>query len=148
MPDYSNGKVYKIVCNITGEQYFGSTTQTLSQRLTQHRSHFKKGRLQCSSSKIIARGNYQIVLCEECPCDNVEQLKSIERKWIEENECVNLCIPNRTQKEWTELHKEEIKEYLKQDKYKNYKAEYYQKNKERLKQKSRENYQTKNKVSN
>ena len=26
MPDYKNGKIYKIVCNITNEMYIGSTT--------------------------------------------------------------------------------------------------------------------------
>jgi hypothetical protein len=36
MPNYANGKIYKIVCNITGEQYIGATTQKLSQRLTCH----------------------------------------------------------------------------------------------------------------
>ena len=27
---YVNGKIYRIVCNITGEQYIGSTIQSLT----------------------------------------------------------------------------------------------------------------------
>jgi len=30
---YKNGKIYRIVFNITGEQYIGSTCKTLKQRL-------------------------------------------------------------------------------------------------------------------
>ena len=40
--DYSKGKVYKIVCNITGKIYVGSTTKEyLSQRLTLHRANYQ-----------------------------------------------------------------------------------------------------------
>ena len=38
---YKNGKIYRIVCNITGEQYIGSTCKTLKQRLQQHKSSYK-----------------------------------------------------------------------------------------------------------
>ena len=34
MPDYSKGKIYKIVCNVTGLVYVGSTCEpTLARRL-------------------------------------------------------------------------------------------------------------------
>lgn len=144
MPDYSKGKVYKIVCNITGDQYFGSTTQTLAQRLVQHRKqHLNKRK--CKSSQIIERGDYQIVLCEECPCDNVEQLRAIERKWIEENECINKAIPNRTRKEYYQQPTEVVKRKNNYQKNKEVISidgkEYYQKNKEQIKQKRREYYE-------
>ena len=125
MPDYSNGKVYKIVCNITGEQYFGSTTQKLSQRLSTHRSEYKR-RIKCKSSQIIERGDYKIVLCEKSPCENREQLKSIERKWIEENECVNKCMPIRSVEEKIELKREYTKNTREQKQQ--YDKEYRQKN--------------------
>jgi len=105
MPDYSKVKIYKIVCNITGEQYFGSTTQSLAQRLSTHRGEFKK-KIKCKSSQIIERGDYQIVLCEECACETREQLMRIERKWIEENNCINKCMPIRTIDEKIELKRE------------------------------------------
>ena len=40
--DYSKGKVYKIVCNITGLIYVGSTTKEyLCQRLTAHKNDYQ-----------------------------------------------------------------------------------------------------------
>ncbi len=85
MPDYKKGKIYRIVCNTTGEQYFGSTTRTLGRRLCGHRSPSN----QCASRQIIERGNYEIILCEEYPCDNKQQLHERERFWIEIHNCIN-----------------------------------------------------------
>ena len=43
MVNYSNGKIYKIVCNVTGKQYVGSTTKKyLSQRLQAHVGCYKQ----------------------------------------------------------------------------------------------------------
>ena len=43
MPDYSKGKIYRIVCNTTGKVYIGSTSQDyLSQRLRKHVEEYKK----------------------------------------------------------------------------------------------------------
>ena len=41
MPDYSNGKVYKLVCDTTQKIYIGSTTLRLCQRLAQHKIDFR-----------------------------------------------------------------------------------------------------------
>jgi hypothetical protein len=41
---YENGKIYQLVCNITGKKYIGSTVLSLSSRLSTH--IFKDG---CSS---------------------------------------------------------------------------------------------------
>ena len=101
MPNYQNGKIYRIVCNETGEQYIGSTTQTLAQRLTQHK-YYKN----CNSTQIIERGNYAIVLIEDCPCANKEQLERRERYFIENMECVNYIIPTRTKKEYHQTYRE------------------------------------------
>jgi hypothetical protein len=119
MPDYSKSKIYKIVCNETGEQYFGSTTQSLSSRLYCHKQKTNPTK----SKPIIERGNYNIILCEEFPCENKEQLNSRERKWIEENECVNRNIPTHTREEYYEKHFEKIQKYQKE-----YVKEYRQKN--------------------
>jgi predicted GIY-YIG superfamily endonuclease len=114
--DYSKSKIYRIVCNETGEQYFGSTTQSLAKRMATHRHHRNKS----ASSQIIARGNYDIVLCEEFPCENKEQLHSRERKWIEENECMNKQIPGGTKEErlnylkkWRDENREKHNEWAK-----------------------------------
>ena len=40
---YNSAKIYKIVSNITGECYFGSTTEPiLALRLARHRSSYKQ----------------------------------------------------------------------------------------------------------
>jgi hypothetical protein len=40
---YRNGKIYKIVCNITGLTYYGSTCEpTLARRLAKHRGCYNR----------------------------------------------------------------------------------------------------------
>ena len=41
MPDYSKSKIYKIIDNTNGNVYFGSTTQSLAQRLAGHTNGYK-----------------------------------------------------------------------------------------------------------
>lgn len=138
--DYSKSKIYKIVCNITGETYYGSTTQPLTRRLAKHVNDIKSPSTKryCSVKPIIERGNYDCILCEECPCENREQLHAKERTWIETNKCINKYIPNRkpnerkdTKIQYYENNKEKIMEYQKQ---------YNEKNKEYIKQRSRAYY--------
>ena len=112
--DYANSRIYRIVCNDTGKQYFGSTTQSLAKRLSRHKAGFKqwqKGNNTFTTSyEIIEGGNFDIVLVEELPnIKNIEQLRARERYHIEANECVNKVIPNRTLKEYYVANKEEIK---------------------------------------
>lgn len=88
--NYTNSKIYKIVCNITGECYIGSTTQTLEARLNTH----KHSSNSCKSKQIIERGDYKIVLIEElenCVC--IEELHDRERYYIDNNCCINKKKP-------------------------------------------------------
>lgn len=119
MPDYSKCKVYKIVDNTTGKIYVGSTIQTLRVRKAGHVRSFKywkkgKGHY-VSSFDIIKNGDYDIVLIEEVDCQNKEQLHRVERKWIDELDCVNRCIPTRThaerQKDYRQAHPDKRKQY-------------------------------------
>jgi len=109
MNKYENGKIYKIVCNITNEIYIGSTIQTLNRRLRRH-----KNKKDCVSRNIINRGDYEIILIKDYRCNNMWELEEEERKYILENECINYQIPHRTkkeyEKEWREKNKERIKE--------------------------------------
>ena len=101
MPNYKNSKIYKVV-SPGMLPYFGSTTQALSSRLTQHVSKYKKfgmGVGGYTSRYLIHTGQYQIFWIEDCPCDRKEQLKARERFYIESYECVNKCVPGRTKKE-------------------------------------------------
>lgn len=170
MVNYSQGKIYKIVCNITGEIYIGSTCEKyLSSRLSGHKVKFrmwKNGKTNyITSFKIIERGYFEIQLIESVDCKNVYELRNRERFHIESNECVNKCIPNRTGIEYRETHKNEKHKYDKQynkdnkDKIAQYQKQYYidnkceilhhnkqwrEKNKDKISQQGKE-YREKNK---
>jgi hypothetical protein len=148
MPDYQNGKIYKIYCNITAETYYGSTCNTLTKRVSSHKCDFKywkNGKKNyIKSFDIIERGDYTYSLVEHFPCDSKIDLHSRERYWIENNNCVNKIIPRRTEKEYYEDNKEQIceqkKEYreVNKEKIREQRKEHYEANKERLLKKHRE----------
>jgi hypothetical protein len=104
MPDYQQGKIYKIVCNTTGLTYYGSTTRArLASRITSHRSNFKQykeGKSYISSFEVLKNGNYDYSLVENYPCNSKDELHSRERFWIVNNACVNKVIPKRTKNEY------------------------------------------------
>ena len=138
MPNYSNGKIYKIVCDTTNKVYIGSTTLSLCKRLAQHKRDFnlyKDGKKRFSSSyDLIENENYKIVLLEHVKCNNREELLQRERFYIENKECVNRLIPIRGKEEKKELDRivkrkydEDHKESIKQRK-----QNYYQQNKEHI----------------
>jgi len=129
MPNYQNGKIYKIVCNNTNKQYIGSTCFDLSSRLQQH-TYFPSNH--CVSKEIIEEGNYDIILVENYPCNNKEELEKRERHYIETLNCINVVIPGRTKKEWYKDNKEHISEKAK---------EYYEDNKEHFSERAKEYYE-------
>ena len=114
--DYSEGKIYRIQCNITGDNYYGSTKEKyLSRRLSRHRHYvdeIDKGSKigKCTSYDIIKRGDYKIILVEKYPCETKYELEKRERYYIENNDCVNKIVPTRTTKEKREAEPEKTKE--------------------------------------
>ena len=78
--DYSKYTIYSIRNNIDNDVYVGSTVRPLHKRLEAHRSCVKNNRLEClnlySKMKELGMDNFYIELVEECPCENVEQLRS------------------------------------------------------------------------
>lgn len=117
-------KIYQIVCNETGEVYFGKTIQTLQERLRCHKKDLK-----CACKQIILRNKYRI---EQINLTfDEEESKILERYYIETYECVNEVIPGRTKKEYYEAHKEEISKYYK---------ERYGENKEEINEKKKVKY--------
>ena len=132
MPNYQNGKIYKLICDKTDKIYIGSTVQSLKQRLGLHKS--KKT---CTSKQLLELGEVKIELIENYSCNTKKELETKERYYIEKykNIVLNKLLPTRTCKEW---HKDN-KEYVKQKK-----KEYHEKNKEHFKQKKKE-YREKNK---
>ena len=127
---FQNGKIYKIVCNTTGLVYYGSSSSDkLRKRLASHKCDYKRyldgKRNYVSSFEILKNNNFEIILIENYPCNSRNELHTRERYYIENNECVNQCIPLRTPQEYREDNKEKIIE-----KHKNY----YENNKEKIKE--------------
>jgi len=129
--------VYCLVCNITGEKYYGSTGKTLSQRLSLHK------KLDCTSKQIILRGDYDIYKLSEYETKEEAELK--EDWYIRNKECVNQMRVKLTDEERKEGVKKRNKEYREKngEKIKNYKKEYYENNRENHKEKMKE-YSEKN----
>ena len=141
---YQNGKIYRLFCKTTRQQYYGSTTnKTLSTRLSIHKCDYKRflegKRGFVSSFEILKNDNYQIILVENYPCVNKKELHKRERYYIENNECVNMMIPCRTPAEYrldnVEKEKERHKKYYEEniDKFK----EYYKENFDKIKSSKR-----------
>jgi hypothetical protein len=149
MVNYSLGKIYKIVDNTNNNIYIGSTCEpTLARRLASHRTNYnnylKEKNNFTTSFDIIKNNNYEIILIENYPCANKDELHSRERFHIESNVCINKVIPKRTRKEYNQDKKDEIHDYnvkyYNEIKDKNdykekksaYKKLYYLKNKEEI----------------
>jgi len=140
MVNYGNGKIYKIESSLGDKIYIGSTTkEQLSQRMTAHRADYKKwkagkGGMVNSYQLFDEYGveNCKIVLLEDCPCETKDQLTAREAYYIRTLDCVNKCIPLRTNKEYYQDNKEKIAERI---------SKYYQDNKEKIAEKKAEYYQ-------
>ncbi len=166
MPDYSQGKIYKLISNHTDLIYIGSTAQKyLSQRKRGHICYYNdylNGKGRCVSSfEIIKFGDCQIFLIESFPCDNKDELQTREQYWIEKYKdiCVNKYkahngisrnMPKDERKvlydkQYRNNNKEQIAEIKKQWRENNkqkileYKKEYRNKNKEKINEKKRNN---------
>lgn len=104
-----DAKIYKLVCNTTGKVYYGSTClKNLQERLSYHEKDFiaffeKENQGYMTSFEIICEGDYIIELVEKVDCKDKKELHQRERWYIENNECVNKFIPNRTTKERNKL---------------------------------------------
>jgi hypothetical protein len=106
MPNYENGKIYKMV-SPSGLTYVGSTTQSLALRKGKHKANYLRWKQGKDESNITsfrlfdeAVDNIDIVLLEEVKCESKEQLHMKERYWIETLDCVNKVIPTRTYSEY------------------------------------------------
>ena len=105
MTKYEKGKIYKIISDNTDKIYIGSSCEpTLAHRLSKHRSNYKawlkdNTNQYITSYEILKLENYSIILIENYPCNNKDELHAKERSVIETVECVNKIIPFRTKDE-------------------------------------------------
>ena len=100
MPDYKNGKVYKIVSPSHPELvYYGSTVQKLNVRMGGHRH-----RPDATSKLILCYDDAIIVLVESVPCNTKEELTKKEAEYILQNKCVNKRVPLQKTKDEKALY--------------------------------------------
>ena len=151
MPSFENGKVYKIVCNITNEFYIGSTEEpTLARRLADHVYRCKRWKVgksrMITSYRIIDRNDYEILLMEKFPCDSRDELKARESFYQKQAKgvplFVNKKIEGRTSAEYNVDNREKMKKYNADHKERTKKWE--EDNKERLIER-RKQYRVRNK---
>jgi hypothetical protein len=142
--DYKNGKIYTIRSYQTDDIYIGSTTQTLTKRLSTHKSDFKRWKKgtyhYVTSYELIKYSDVYIELLELCPCDTKIELHRREGELIRSMDCINKNVNGRTDKERKEYIKEYKKEYYQEnkEKIKIQKKEYYQENKDKINEQKKE----------
>lgn len=150
MPDYKNGKLYKLQCD-DGHYYIGSTCNELRFRLYGHKTDSKKeNNKKYQHINEIGWDRVRIVLIEECPCENKTQLCRKEDEMIRKYQNDPLCLNSKRascdKKEYYTENREHILENKRKyqqtqaEKIKERKANYYQQHKEEIKQKERDRY--------
>ena len=118
MPDYQQGKIYKIICNVTGKVYYGSTiVPTLARRLAKHKEKYRAYMLgKCNyvtSFEILDKNDYSIILVELYPCNSRDELLMRERYWFDNFECINKIRPILTEEERRQNNRKNYHQKLK-----------------------------------
>src|SRR2546430_243205 len=87
--NYQDGKIYAIRSYQTDSVYYGSTTQTLTERLSLHKSDYKRylnGNFHfITSFEILKYDDCYIELVEEYPCESKNELEKREGAVIKAN---------------------------------------------------------------
>ena len=107
MPDYQQGKIYKITYG--DETYYGSTATTLRERMWSHKSNFKKWKKgvgsNCRSFTLFDKYGFEncpIELVENYPCATKKELLIREDWYMDNNECINEISAHSTKEEQIE----------------------------------------------
>ncbi len=111
MPDYTQGKIYKIVKKDEPNLcYVGSTIQGLIKRLSKHKSKSKQEAHRILYEKIDGKWDeWEMVLIENYPCNSKKELLQREGELIRELGTLNIHIEGRTKKEYYQENKGEFK---------------------------------------
>lgn len=108
MPDYSKGKIYKLVNSVDDKIYVGATCGTLRLRKSAHKCSSKSDldRTVYKHLNIVGWENVDIILIEEIKCNNKMELSQRERYWIDELKPVlNTSLPLQTYQEYYDKNK-------------------------------------------
>ena len=119
MNKYQEGKIYKI--NGGDKVYVGSTTQTLNERFSKHKSNYSQFQKEkygkCMVFDIFEEVGVKecsIVLVEDFSCSSKRELEERERYWIQTLDCVNKYIPTRTERQYYQDNRDARLEYQRQ----------------------------------
>ena len=146
---YANGKIYKLVNDVDGLCYVGSTCAPLSKRLYNHKKKSKEHPERHLYKHIneIGWDAVHIVLIEEFSCKNKMELERRERYFIEQlKPQLNLRVPTRTENEWRQENRDIFLEKRKQyreanrDKIIEYRQKYKVPNHDAILEKGRKYY--------
>jgi hypothetical protein len=156
MPEYKNGKIYMIWFEGDDRRYYGSTTNSLHERFSQHKLHYKHKNSTCSLFQLFdlyGVDKAKIELVEAYPCENRNELRRQEGFHIRNNTHINIQIAGNTKSESDKLYKKNHNEECKardkayyqrnKEKIKERRALYYEEHKETEKQKMKERYHSK-----
>lgn len=141
--NYQNAVIYKIVPNDLNNEscYIGSTTN-FNKRKSDHKDNLKaENKANYPIYKCIRENGgwnaWDMILIENYPCNNKNELHARERHFIEELKSnLNKVIPTRTLQEYNIDNKERLNKISR---------EYHEKHKDVQNQKNKNNYE-KNKV--
>ena len=148
MPNYANGKIYKIEPigdHDEWEIYYGSTTARLCDRWGNHKSAFKSNKSYTSIILFEKYGieNCHILLVEFVTANSKEELIAREAFYIRNNKCVNKFIPDRTKTEYQADNKDKMVKYRlnNKDKIAERGAKYRLNNKDKIAERGAKFYQ-------
>ncbi len=117
--------------------YYGSTVQTLNDRMSVHKSSKN-----CESKSIIASGTYAYPLLEDYPCNTKKELQYREAEYIISNwdSCLNKTIPGAIDRAGGILQYDRLRnKTAKRKEYKKkHNKEYRKKNAEKIAAQSKE----------
>ena len=136
MMDYKCAKLYAIVGEDGMEVYVGSTCSPLYKRWWQHQHYAKKYPNRDIYKYISENGGcekFRIILVEEYPCENRDQLRRREGEHIKKlNPVGNHLVAGRTKQEYYKDNQETILEKQRQ---------YHEQNSETINEKKRQYYE-------
>ena len=109
---YQNTVIYKISCkdNSISNCYVGHTTNfQLRKQWHYWNSILKSNKLYDFIAKNGGFDNFDMVMLERYPCENIQTARQRERYWIDKLHAnLNSCLPSRTKNEYNKDNKEII----------------------------------------
>lgn len=144
MPNYQDGKIYKITSDLTDQVYVGSTTNKLSRRMTNHRTNSGTGTSKLYTlMRELGAKNFKILLVSKFPCTSKEELNAEEERvrleTKDETELLNMKRCFMTEADTKEMHRQY---YLNNaEKSAERCKKYYQNNQEKVAENAKKYYQ-------